>query len=135
MYKFISCYVASLLLFGCATDTAEKQASDNVGITKNFFGFGSVENAITELSSLPGAEVRKTDDRTVINIEAERVKWEFPSESGPYYPSVIKSQVSVKDGQLDYRVFISCGAEQSRCSEMRKSYAAHVEDVKNRFAK
>ena len=122
-----------LFLLGIGSTTFAESSDED--IISNFFGFGSVENAIKELSDTLGAQVRQSNDRTVISIEAERVKWEFPSKSQPYYPSIIKSQVLFTDGQLDYQVDILCGAEKSKCDEMSKSYAAHVKAVKQRFSK
>ena len=108
--------------------------ADDTDTTKNFFGFGSVENAIDEISSVPGALISETNDRTIISIEAERVRWEFPSKSQPYYPSIIKSQVLMVNGKIDYQVNIACQAEEAKCEEISKLYAAHVEDVKQQLS-
>jgi hypothetical protein len=108
--------------------------SDDKDITKNFFGYGSVEKAIDELSSAPGAQIKETNDRTIISFEAEKVRWEFPSKSQPYYPSIIKSQVILSNGKIDYQVNIACQAEEAKCEEISKLYAAHVEDVKQQLS-
>lgn len=118
-----------------AVMTNSQAESDNEDITTNYFGYGSVENAIAKLSEMHGAQIRGSNDRTVISFEAEKIKWEFPSESQPYYPSIIKSQVIFTNGKLNYQVNIACGAEKSRCEEMSKSYAAHVKAVKQQFSK
>lgn len=121
-----------LILSVIATAQAE---SDKKDATSNFFCFGSVENAIEQLSKTPGAKIRETSSRTVISIEADRVKWEFPSKSQPYYPSIIRSQVLFINNQLDYQVNIACGAEKSKCDEMSKSYDAYAKSLKQKFSK
>jgi len=132
VHKAIAPLFAIVSLLLSPQSSAEDQPGD-VDATTNFFGYGSVENAIKELSLMPGAQVRETGDRTVISIDAEKVKWEFPSKSQPYYPSIIRSRVLFTGGQLDYQVEISCGAEQTRCDQMAKSYAANVKAVQERF--
>ena len=71
--KLLACLTLFFIAY-CILATAEERQHDDVDVIKNYFGFGSVENAINELSSVPGAQTRKTNDRTITSIEAEKVK-------------------------------------------------------------
>jgi hypothetical protein len=80
---------------------------------------------------LPDVEVSESEGWTIISEGSNRALWSFPPISHPAYPSVVRTAVVEKDGQVGIGTQVSCGAEKEKCDLLAKDFIELNNKVEN----
>jgi hypothetical protein len=93
-------------------------AAETVTVSKNRFGYASVEAALQDLRTRKDAEVRVEKGWTIVIEPAAMRIWSFTPSDHPAHPALVRRAI-VKEGS---KVFVEmqavCEAEKSACDKL-----------------
>ncbi|MAM88031.1 MAG: molecular chaperone DnaJ [unclassified Hahellaceae] len=115
----ISTVLVILILVGCTSSQVDREP---LGYEGRDSPEDSVEELFSELQSNPEVTIKTEGGWRVADVPSERALYSFTPESHPAHPSFVKREVVEKNGSINIRTSVKCGAEKSACDQLVRDF-------------